>query len=462
MTRLRTWIVIAATLASVGCARFSHTNEKLTSVATRSHASFATNGERGNPEVLVLLALSGGGSRAAYFSAQTMLALQTVFPDVDLLREVDAISAVSGGSLPAAYYAVSHDPGAPPSASRREWRADVVRDLMSRNYIGRWVGNWFWPTNIARFWFTSYDRSDIMAQTFADNLFDVQPSGRDLQFADLNPERPYLILNATNGTEPADDMPFGSLFTFTHEDFARFVNSDIQQYSVARAVMASASFPAVFNYMTLANHHDNAVLTARHFVHVFDGGNVDNLGLIALKRLLLSESAAKYRKIVVISVDSFTRSKGVPAWRNDPRGAASYIVDFNLLDAIDSLLEANRDNLLAEFRKGSLNTVRDCDKRNLPPAICELPESELARRQQLVREKMVFLHLAFSGVRDIALRANLDRIPTDFKIPPEHSAAIDAAVPQLVNPRSSCLQYIRAVVTNSADGERVAADNPCR
>ena len=89
-----------------------------------SRATFDIRDDRGEKDVLVLLALSGGGSRAAYFSGAVMLRLQQVFTDLDLLQEVDVISAVSGGSLPAAYYAVSRDRavrlrGEPPPALRQ-------------------------------------------------------------------------------------------------------------------------------------------------------------------------------------------------------------------------------------------------------------------------------------------------------------------------------------------------------
>src|SRR2546430_13672047 len=36
--------------------------------------------------------------------------------------------------------------------------------LFRSNYIARWIGNWFWPLNIAKFWLTAFDRTDIMAQ----------------------------------------------------------------------------------------------------------------------------------------------------------------------------------------------------------------------------------------------------------------------------------------------------------
>jgi hypothetical protein len=79
-----------------------------------------------------------------------------------------------------------------------------------------------------------------MAQTFADNLYDSQPTGVDLKIGDLLPERPCLILNSTNGTRDA----FGELFTFTAEDFLT-IDSVIDDYDLARAVMSTATFPAM-------------------------------------------------------------------------------------------------------------------------------------------------------------------------------------------------------------------------
>jgi NTE family protein len=51
---------------------------------------------------------------------------------------------------------------------------------MSKYYILPWFGNWFWPDNIGLYWFSTYDRTDMMAQTFADNLFYNSIVGRDL------------------------------------------------------------------------------------------------------------------------------------------------------------------------------------------------------------------------------------------------------------------------------------------
>src|SRR5207247_9287681 len=118
-----------------------------------------------------------------------------------------------------------------------------------------------------------------------------------LRIADLNPARPSLVLNATIGSssyredDPARAKLLGTVFTFTHEDFAAKLNSDVADYELARAVMASATFPALFNYMTLRDFHeppDYPDHVGVCYVDVFNGVNSDNLGLISIKRLLLS------------------------------------------------------------------------------------------------------------------------------------------------------------------------------
>ena len=59
-------------------------------------ATFEIQQPRGEKDVLVVLCLSGGGSRAAWFSAATMLRLEQVVDGINLLHEVDVISSVSG------------------------------------------------------------------------------------------------------------------------------------------------------------------------------------------------------------------------------------------------------------------------------------------------------------------------------------------------------------------------------
>jgi hypothetical protein len=406
MTRMLIFLRLCAVLfvwACTGCSSFSHTNRPLEPAAAASspaptRATFAIGGERGNPRVLMFLALSGGGSRAAYLSAATMLRLQTMFADVDLLNEVDVMSSVSGGSITAALYAATRDtellspplsaalpatldgtplaarikvdtqthvlrctaalqpdelawlntqlPALPaelrrlddlcrqaPLSHLRDWEQASALQLTRRDYLTRWFGNWFWPSNIARYWFTAYDRGDIMAQTLADNLYGTRILGTNLRLSELNPTRPYLLINATTAADQdapgiiaADEYAFGSVFTFTEQDFRDRLNSDVGSYSLARAVMASSAFPLIFPSQTLQdfrpgalqtycqdNHNGDLTCTDKQYLHVFDGGNSDNLGLKSVKRALFQmevEGRLTHDRIIVLLVDAFTRPRG--------------------------------------------------------------------------------------------------------------------------------------------------------
>ena len=65
-------------------------------------------------ELFVIVTFSGGGTRAAALSYGILEALRDTKIDfggnrISLLDEVDVISSVSGGSFPAAYYALKRD-----------------------------------------------------------------------------------------------------------------------------------------------------------------------------------------------------------------------------------------------------------------------------------------------------------------------------------------------------------------
>ena len=546
----QTLALLALTVASAGCSTlYSYTNEALPETQAQRaalppvRATLNVNGGRGNPRVLMFLALSGGGSRASYFSAAAMWRLHTAHPDVDLLAEVDVMSAVSGGSLAAAYYAVTRDVslrlpeaarrlapalGAPGPLSMlsvdtvsgtiacnaplhvaavhrvtalladdprgaalvtglcgqtarkdlRVWERDSLLARMRRNYVNRMLGNFFWPNNIVRYWFTAYDRADIMAQTFADNLFDTPLAGLDLSMADLNPERPFLILNSTNASEQTlvhtpqiDEMPFGSVFTFTDEDFTAHAASNVRSYSLARAVMASSAFPVVFPAMTLRDYRPDFHPACRkvprdpgdyceggRYLHVFDGGNSDNLGLKSIKRVLLNKAAdrslAEYDRVIVLLVDAFATPPGTARKKNDPRNWFDRIADLNVVDAVDSLLRANRGNLINEFNNGQLawNHEDDCirnkdESRELPRVLCERLIAAGIQSPLALHDKLVFYHVGFDDLEgDPALRKRLNQISTSFSLGGGDVAALDAAVDNILHPDNPCIQALAGLV----------------
>jgi len=533
--------------------------------AQATRATLGVDGARGNPRVLMFLALSGGGSRSAYLSTESMIALRD-FAGGDLLGEVDVISAVSGGTLPAAYYTLTRDLSTPlgedvaltlqgglkqadappqlklvqrpardapgrteswlhcdrrletdalrwllgfnetqiptPEVWRirdfcdqaaldklRVWTDDDARERLSRNYIGRMLGNFVWPTNFTRYWFTAYDRSDIMAQTLSDSLFDEPVVGIDHRFSDLNPARPFLVLNATTASDPTppgehavgDDLAFGSSFTFTVEDFTGRVWSDVARYPVGYAVMASSAFPLAFPHVTLENFHDLnnrcrtgderlATCSDRRFLHLFDGGNSDNLGLRSVKRILLDMAAGgrlgDYDSVVVLLVDAFTRPSGASRSDADPRSLLGRLADPNgVTEAVDALLQANRRRLLAEFDSAAtlLDPQRDCDRAelHLPAKLCERLGVDLRAAKDLLEDRLIFYHLGFHAVNGTAaepqLQRKLDRIPTSFQIEDTHKDLLRAAVTNVVNADNTCLHAIaRLVRMPSATPEDVA------
>ena len=68
-------------IVMTACTAYSHTNVRLSeSDSAPSKASKEINSERGKSDTLVVLALSGGGSRAAYWSATAIsLMRQTAY-----------------------------------------------------------------------------------------------------------------------------------------------------------------------------------------------------------------------------------------------------------------------------------------------------------------------------------------------------------------------------------------------
>jgi NTE family protein len=439
-------IALLLSLALGGCSLNAYTNKRSEpptsqpgkEVVPKAAIRFAPEQERGNEKALVILALSGGGSRAAYWSGSSMVRLGKVFgsPSADLLKQVDAISSVSGGSMPAAYYAISSDPEDPGdrAATGRIWDEPSVKKLMSLPFRSRWLASWWWPYNAARYWFTAFDRSDLMAQVLADNLFDNPYTGIDLRFRDLNPERPYLLLNATTGSVPAsaatrwvhgdpiEEHAFGSEFTFSAEQFEA-LGSDLADYEIARAVMASASFPGVFNYMTLKDYRNTDTTGREQFQHLFDGGNTDNLGLDTAERII-EANQQRYDSIVVMLVDAYTEPRGISSAAYDARKGVSYLLDTNFMDSYDSLLNKARQRSLWNF-------------------------SEKMRALRNKGKSVIFYHLKFDNLKDVKHRALLRRInqiKTDFNIDAQGVKDIDQAVELLLTPSNPCLQRIKSLV----------------
>ena len=273
-------------------------------------------------DLLLMLAFSGGGTRAAALSYGVLEQLRdtklgSVRTEHQLLDDVDLISSVSGGSFTAAYYAL-HGDGIFVDFEKRFLKKRVQTGLLLRTLA---------PWNQMRLASPRFSRSDLAAEFYDSLLFN------HATFADLS--GPFLSINAT-------DVSSGARFEFTQDEFD-LISSDISSFPVSRAVAASSAFPILLSPVVLKNYsagekhaepgwietilRDPSVSSRlkyvasqarsyadgnRRFIHLVDGGLSDNLGL----RGGLDRAMAR---------EQFTRVPGLPA--KIPRRVAIIIVD---------------------------------------------------------------------------------------------------------------------------------------
>lgn len=417
---------------------------------------------RGNRKTTVFLALSGGGSRAAYFDTCCMFNLGA------MLKEVDVISCVSGGSWAGAYYCITEDPAEiakrqeEASATRsmlqflqldrmpyHEWEEQSVKRLLSQSFDWDFMVKWLHPGDTMRSWFTGWDRSDTMSEVFAEELFFIQPLPfRTIQtvvptllrhgyvMGELNPKRPYLVINATTAVS---GPIFGKPFTFTREDFAS-IGSDIRSYPLSRAVMASSAFPAAMNYMTLRDYRGEAAIPhadrKRQYLHVFDGGVCDNLGLGSVGKAIkdmekdLQKQGQTDHKYVIILVDAAVDSSGASPEDPDPRKKLMGMpADANFFSAFDILLETNSQRSIRMVKLILKSTSLGQRVRFLHLKFDDIPAGavRLDSEGQAIQPR----NDAKDGDKTQDLREAVNNVPTAFRLSDYNANVIEAATDEL-------------------------------
>lgn len=282
-----------ALLVVTGCSTYFPVNvpiEELPDEGYRARRRWAP--ERSN-EHLIILAFSGGGTRAASFAYGVLQELDATQAriggrDVSLLDEVDHITGVSGGSFPAAYYGL-HRRGIFEDFEDRFLRRDVQTALIAQLML---------PVNWILLFSPYFERSDLVARYYDRVLFD------DATFADLAAgDGPLIQINAT-------DLATGSPFSFIQEQFD-YLCSDLGSYPISRAVAASSAVPGPMSPLTLRNFSGRCEFDPpqwvsdsidtprsfgreyinarnldsyteskkRRFIRLVDGGVADNLGV---------------------------------------------------------------------------------------------------------------------------------------------------------------------------------------
>ena len=282
-------------------------------------------------DMLVILAISGGGTRAAALGYGVLEELRRTDVRVDgakrrLLDEVDVISAVSGGTFPATYYALRG------GKTFEEFEAKVLSREFESELAKRII---LYPVNWFRLPSGTFGKSDLFAELYDETVFG------HATFADLQRAKgPLVIINGT-------DITTGARFSFTQDQFDALCG-DLSKVTLGRAVATSTALPPLLTPISFENRGGTcgrkappwqaaaeaaaagsetpgrALLRARAlqayenparpYVHVFDGGLSENLGLAEVVRALeilkvspdQAELAAfrRARKLVVIAVNA--------------------------------------------------------------------------------------------------------------------------------------------------------------
>lgn len=448
------------------------------------------------PRTAFFMTISGGGSRSALFGARVLSELKRVGGD-DLAAHIDAISSVSGGAMAAALYGISKDAG-PGDAWRPVWDDNLIRDRLAANLKVSMAEQLANPVFLGGYVFGHKTRTDALFAALDSKVLGML-GNRALAMGDMSPERPQVIINSTVATQ--DDSaafrprPFGSLFTFSPIDLGS-IGVDYASMPISRAVAASAAFPGLLSPVILNRFQLGSTekeLGDPKYIHLIDGGNVDNLGLLAVKRSLIEDShrvLTDCDQIIVLTVDAFG-SQG--EHRDDTpsmRSALGLVIDGNtLFSAFDSLLAANRTRLLAEFKSRMFTPPADseqCRKDGLPYSDCiggvRVNWDEV---NTLLKQKLFFVHLSFDskevaapplgihcrgayekgkrsdcdyppvdsfthGQEVRALRSRLKRIPTTFGLSREELADIAAFTQLLFTPQNECLLHMRDMLLRGA------------
>ena len=314
--RSRTLPVLVATLVislALGCRAFVPANVRLDQVdpARGGYRPGSTGVGREAGKVWIFLAFSGGGTRAAAFSYGVMEGLRDTEIEIDgkrrrLLDEVDAISGVSGGSFPAAYYGLFGD------RIFEDFAPRFLNKNIQRGLLLKTLNPW----NLLRLMTPYLSRSDLASRYYSDNLFD------NATFADLTAAKGVRVhINAT-------DLSLGTPFRFNQDTFD-VICSDLDVFPISTAVAASSAVPVLLSPITLRNYtgtcgfeppewFEEALKSRRsnprgyqaaknalpffnpdkRYIHLIDGGVSDNLGLrMPLDRVAAIGSAEKLREL---------------------------------------------------------------------------------------------------------------------------------------------------------------------
>ncbi len=454
MTSLRPLCFAAALLLLGGCAS-RPVNPPMTQADPKAGYRFETRrAQIEDKDTLVILAFSGGGTRAAAFSYGVLEYLrrtEVVGPKGNrgrLLDQVDIITGVSGGSFTALAYGLYGD----------KLFADYEKRFLKRDVQGEIISRTFNPGNWGSLWSTGWGRSELAAQLYDEILFDGATFG-DLQRG----KGPLILASAT-------DISTGSRLVFNQTTFD-ILCSDLSAVRLSRAAAASSAVPVVLSPVTLNNYGgscntkapewvglftdpDNpprpaarAIRSirslqaygdgaARPFIHLVDGGVSDNVGmrgvldslevLQALHEAGLKTPLDNAKRIVVFIVNSLSlpptqwdQSETPPGTVEVLLKAAGTPIDAYSYEATELLKDT-----AARWR--TMRLVRDS------AAMASNTDPAVAAAIRAPNPEIYAIDVSFPALKDKAELAFLNRQPTTFVLTDEAVDRLRAAAGTII------------------------------
>ena len=429
--------LLVASLLTAGCSsRGKIANQPVTQLPDDSASySFSNHiDQNGIGNIMMVLAFSGGGTRAAALSYGVLEELRdSQFvangQPQSLLDEIDRISSVSGGSFTAAYYGLFGE----------DLFTNYKDQFLYRDVEGELMKKIIRPFNALGRSFSSVSRTEDAIRFYDSQIF------KGKTFADLQrTNTPYILINAT-------DLNSHHQFVFSQRQFD-FLCSDLNEFEVARAVAASSAVPVLFHPVLVKKHRDcsmerpdwlrDAAQQAEQtgdmrleeivesmeyylddnnppYATLVDGGVTDNLGLRAIYRnMMLSGGAVKlfYSKketapiqhIVVIVVNASTT-------------AVTEIGKSDEIPSIFDVLTAVTDIQLHLYNTESNTLLRD----ELVQLVETLSEADSPIQPY-------FIEVSIEDVEDPKKSLYLNEIPTSFSLNKEQADTVIDAGRQLL------------------------------
>lgn len=454
-------VSIAAGLAVMllqGCASYPPTPKLDHYQAGKGYLYGQIKDTQNSDSLFVVLTFSGGGTRAAALSYGVLEKLNgTWIPwegkRVNLLDEVDVISSVSGGSFTAGYFTAF---GKNIFIDREQ--PGFLQDFLYRDIQGELLGQLLYhPEN----WFRN--RIDVAADFYDEEIF------HHISYGDLlkRDRKPFLMVNAT-------DMSLGTRFTFNQAQMDPMC-VDLANFPLARAVAASSDFPVAFQPMTLDNYggaacgydarepewvteagkdlqanferYKMALLfktyqdkAKRPYVHLLDGGVVDNLGVGGPLHNLLSNdngvlelqrkiSDGTIKKLLIITVDAksqadltYDRSPSPPSSFDVLSLIPNVMIDNLSLDTVASLRRTfkslDRDKAAYDSCQKALQ--QQCPGGRLPTPAPNIPSLD-------------FIYVGFDVLANPVEREKFLNIETSFALPAKDIDDLRAVAKRLLD-----------------------------